>query len=68
MVEKERILEQYFITAKDLQKLTGIGINRCREIIKQARNQMLEEGCYLARSKPLEALTVYVLKMLGVSK
>lgn len=63
---KKEILNQYFINAKELQELTGYGINRCREIIKQARIKMVEDGCYIVRTKPLDALTDYVLRMLGV--
>lgn len=68
MVDKEKILNQYFINAKELKELTGLGINKSREIIKLARIKMQEDGCYLTRTKPLEALTDYVLRMLGVLK
>lgn len=64
---KKEILSQYFINAKELKELIpSLGINRCREIIKLARQKMLEDNCYMTKTKPLEALTDYVLKMLGV--
>lgn len=68
MVDKENIRNQYYINAKELQELTGFGINKCREIIKLALVKMEQDGCYIVRTKPLEALTDYVLKMLGVLK
>lgn len=66
MLEKEKILEQYFINAKELQFITGFGINRCRELIKQARQQMINDGYFETPTKPLVALTNYVLKIIGV--
>ena len=65
---RNEILKQYFLSAKDLQVLTGFGINKCRETIKQARLKMEQDGCYIVRTRPLEALTTYVLEMLGVKK
>lgn len=68
MVDIKNIRNQYYINAKELQELTGFGINKCREIIKLALVKMEQDGCYIVRTKPLEALTDYVLKMLGVLK
>ena len=68
MVDTNKVRNRYYINAKELQDLTGFGINRCREIIKLARVKMEKDGCYLVRTRPLEALTDYVLKMLGVLK
>lgn len=68
MVDIKTIRNQYYINAKELQELTGFGINKCREIIKLALVKMEQDGCYIVRTKPLEALTDYVLKMLGVLK
>lgn len=68
MVDIKKIRNQYYINAKELQDLTGFGINKCRELIKLARIKMEQDGCYIVRERPLEALTDYVLKMLGVLK
>ena len=65
---KEEILKQYFVNAKDVKELTGFGINECRNIVKIARQKMAQDGCYITRTRPLEAMTTYVLEMLGVKK
>ena len=65
MVDREEILKQYYINAKELKMLVpSLGINKCREIIKYARVQMLNDGCYEINTKPLIALTSYVIKIL----
>jgi hypothetical protein len=67
-MEKEKILNQYFISAKELQIVTGFGINRCREIVKQARQKMIDDGYFETPKKPIVALTNYVLEIIGVIK
>ena len=65
MVDKEKILNQYYINAKELKMLVpSLGINKCREIIKYARELMKQDGCYEINTKPLIALTDYVVKIL----
>ena len=65
MVDKKEILNQYYINAKELKMLVpSLGINKCREIIKYARELMKKDGCYELNTKPLIALTDYVVKIL----
>ena len=65
MVDKEKILNQYYINAKELKELVpSLGINKCREIIKYARVQMENDGCFVINTKPLIALTDYVVRIL----
>lgn len=65
MVDREEILKQYYINAKELKILVpSLGINKCREIIKYAREQMKKDGCYEINTKPLIALTDYVVRIL----
>lgn len=69
MVDKEKILNQYYINAKELKELVpSLGINKCREIIKYARELMKRDGCYEINTKPLIALTDYVCKILKLRR
>lgn len=67
MKTKEEILEQPYITAKDLKILIpNLGINRCVEYIKMIRNEMKEKGYFVPESKEYLALTKLVRKKFGI--
>ena len=62
---ENEILEQKFISAKDLKKIIPqLGINQCREIIKLAKTKMENDGCIKLNTKPIIALTSYVKEIL----
>lgn len=51
---KEEILDQIYITAKDLKTLIPtLGKAHCIEIVKELRNEMEKEGMYVPKTKPL---------------
>lgn len=67
MKSKEEILNQSYITAKDLKILIPeLGINRCVEYIKMIRNEMKEKGYFVPESKEYLALTKLVRKKFGI--
>ena len=67
MKNKEEILNQSYITAKDLKILIPeLGINRCVEYIKMIRNEMKEKGYVVPKSKEYLALTKLVRKKFGI--
>lgn len=67
MKTKEEILDQAYITAKDLKILIPtLGINKCVEYIKEFRLEMEVKGYFVPKTKPLVALTKIVRKKLGL--
>ncbi len=64
---KEEILNQLYISSKDLKILIPTyGIDKCRTIIKEVRDEMHEKKYYVPISKPKLALTRLVRKKLGI--
>ena len=67
MKTKQEILEQPYLTAKDLKILIPtMGINRCVECIKVAREEMKTKGYYVPQTKPFVALTKIIRKNFGI--
>ena len=61
------ILEQPYITAKDVQKLVpGISKYAARQIVKQVRDEMVSEGAYLIQSREYLVPTKRVKKLLRI--
>lgn len=67
MKTKEEILEQPYMTAKDLKKIMpSVGINKCTEYIKMCRDEMEQKGYFIPSGRPLIALTKVVKKKFGL--
>ena len=68
MKTKEEILNQTYMTAKDLQVLIPkLNIVRCREFIDEIIEEMRSKNLYIPPStKPKRALTKLVVKRLGI--
>jgi hypothetical protein len=55
-----------YITAKELQEMTGISYQSALEIIKEVRKEMKEEGYLIPKGKELRAIKNLVFKRLGI--
>lgn len=67
MKTKEEILNQSYITAKDLKILIpNLGVNRCVEYIKMIREEMKEKNYFVPQTKEYVALTKLVRKKFGI--
>lgn len=63
----ETILDQPYVSAKDIQKLVpGITIGAARKIVKEIREQMIEENAYIIQSKEHLVPTKRVCKLLKI--
>lgn len=66
MKTKEEILEQLYVSAKDLKILIPtIGINGAKKAIKEIQEEMKEKGYFVPETKTLLALTKLVKKRFG---
>lgn len=68
MKTKEEVLNQFYITASDVQILIpGLNIIRCREFIDEIRQEMMNRNLFVPpRTKPKRALTKIALEKLGI--
>jgi len=67
MKTKEEILNQPYITAKDLKILIpNLGINKCVEYIKMIQEEMKEKNYFVPQTKQYLALTKLVRKKFGI--
>lgn len=68
MKTKEEVLNQLYISAKDIQVLIpGLNIIKCRELIEEIQQEMKEKNLYVPPStKPRRALTKLARKKLGI--
>ncbi len=58
MKTKNEILDQAYISAKDMKMLIPtLGINKCIEYIKDLRKEMEEKQYFVPQTKPLLAHT-----------
>ena len=55
-----------YISAKELQELTGIGYRSALEIINEVRKEMKKKGYLIPKGKTKIALKDLVLKRLGI--
>ena len=46
-------MNKEYITTKELHEMTGIGINKCKEILSEIKKEMLEKGMYVPYEKKL---------------
>ena len=66
-MDKEKILEQVYVSPQDIKKLVPtLGIDLCRKFIDEARAEMTEKGYFVPETKPKIALTKIVKKMMGI--
>lgn len=66
MKTKEEILDQLYMSAKDLKTLIPeMGLSRCQTCIKEVRVEMENKGYYVPQNKTLLALTKMVRKKFG---
>ena len=68
MKTKEEILNQAYLTSKDIKALIpSLGIDKCRLIIEEVQKEMKEKKYFIPPStKPKRALTKLVKKKLGL--
>lgn len=57
-----------YISAKELQELTGISYLSALEIIKEVRKEMERHGYLIPRGRELIAIKKLVLKRLGLGE
>lgn len=63
----EEILKQPYMDAKDLKTLMpSFGSDKCRDLIKDIRDEMKSKNYFVPKTKPLLALTKLVKKRLGI--
>lgn len=63
---KEEILQQYYISAKDLRMvIPTLGINKSIEYIKMIQEEMKQKGYFIPQTKELLALTKLARKKFG---
>jgi hypothetical protein len=55
-----------YITAKELQEMTGISYQSALEIIKEVRKEMERKGYLIPKGKTKIAIKNLVLKRLGI--
>lgn len=66
MKTKEEILNQLYISPQDLKILIPeLGVNKCKQYIKDLRAEMQEKGYFVPQTKPYLALTKLVKKKFG---
>ena len=67
MKTKEEVLEQIYMSAKDLKILIpNLGVNKCVEYIKDVQEEMKEKNYFIPRTKEKLALTKLVKKKFGI--
>lgn len=63
MKTKEEILNQTYMTAKDLKTLIPtLGLEKCRKYIFEMQKEMREKGYFVPESKPNLVLTKFAKK------
>ena len=66
MKTKEEILNQSYLSAKDLKVIMPhIGINKCREYIEETIEEMRNKNLYVPEGKTKIALTKMLRKKFG---
>lgn len=61
-----KILEKNFITTKDLKELTGFGTSKCKKILSDIKEEMLNDNKFVPFDKKLCIPTNEVRKKLGI--
>lgn len=66
MKTTDEILDQKYLSAKDIQVITGIGINASRDLVKKIKDISTQKGYYQPPVKKLICLTKEARKFLGI--
>jgi len=67
MKTREEILQQDYISAKDLKILIpNLGVNKCTKYIKMFQDEMREKKLFIPETKEYLALTKIARKRLGI--
>lgn len=62
MKTKEQILNQIYMTVKDLKQITGLGLNKCQNIMKELRDEAKQQGYYIPVERNILVPTKVVKK------
>ena len=67
MKTKEEILEQPYLSPSDLKVLMPtVGLDNCRKMIAEIREEMKNKGLFVPQTTPRLALTKLVRKKFGL--
>ncbi len=67
MKNKEDVLNQVYMTAKDLKIIMPtVGIERCRKYIEEIQEEMKLKGFYIPECRNKLALTKLIKKRFGI--
>lgn len=66
MKDRETILNQSYISVSDLQILTGLGKNKCTEIMNDLKEEMKKDGKFIPLKKKILIPTKLVRKKLSI--
>lgn len=62
MKTKQEILDQTYMTVKDLKQITGLGLTRCQNIMSELREEAREQGYYIPVERTILVPTKVVKK------
>lgn len=62
MKTKQDILDQTYMTVKDLKTITGLGLGRCQCIMRELRDEAREQGYYIPVERTILVPTKVVKK------
>ncbi len=67
MKTKEEILNQLYVSPQDVKLLIPtLGMELCRQLVEETRNDMKEKNYFVPETKPKLALTKMLRKRIGV--
>lgn len=66
MKTKEEILNQTYMSVNDLQVITGLGKNKCTEIMSELKDTMVEKGMFIPLKKKLLIPTKMIRKKMSI--
>lgn len=67
MKTKEEILNQLYVSPQDVKLLIPtLGMELCRQLVEETRNDMKEKHYFVPKTKPKLALTKMLRKKIGV--
>ncbi len=67
MKTKEEILNQLYVSPQDVKILIPtLGMELCRQLVEETRNDMKEKNYFVPETKPKLALTKMLRKRIGV--
>ena len=62
MKTKQEILDQTYMTVKNLKQITGLGLSRCQCIMRELREEAREQGYYIPVERTILVPTKVVKK------